>query len=139
MLATAPRPTEAWDAYAYGYGGASGYGYGYDNWKFTTLRAWGENATGGWTLNIVDTLDGGGDSELVKWSVVLFGQGPKGGGNGVGGGLAWWVWGLGGVGIVAVFAASGAVCYLKARPRKDAGGVESYGQSNPVASKSAIA
>ena len=69
----------------------------------------------------------------------LFGQGPKGGGNGVGGGLAWWVWGLGGVGIVAVFAASGAVCYLKARPRKDAGGVESYGQSNPVASKSAIA
>ena len=61
----------------------------------------GENATGDWTLNVVDTLDGGGDSQLVKWSVVLFGQGPKGGGGGGGGGLAWWVWGLVGVGSFA--------------------------------------
>ena len=139
VLATAPRPTESWEAYAYGYGGASGFGYGYDNWKFTTLRAWGENATGDWTLNVVDTLDGGGESQLVKWSVVLFGQGPKGGGGGGGGGLAWWVWGLVGVGSFAVLAATGAVCYFKARPRKDAGGADTYGQSNPVADKSAIA
>ena len=55
-------------------------------------------------LNVVDTLDGGGESQLVKWSVVLFGQGPKGGGGGGGGGLAWWVWGLVGVGSFAVLA-----------------------------------
>ena len=69
----------------------------------------------------------------------MFGQGPKGGGGGGGGGLAWWVWGLVGVGSFAVLAATGAVCYLKARPRKDAGGADTYGQSNPVADKSAIA
>ena len=64
-------------------------GSGYTNWKFTTLRHWGETAdNGAFTLRVADRRAGSGDDDdlgsrrrldaddgvLVKWTLQLYGH-----------------------------------------------------------------
>ena len=47
------------------------------NWKMTTVRAWGENPVGTWTLTITDLKRLGDmptNSELVSWNLFIYGH-----------------------------------------------------------------
>lgn len=47
------------------------------NWKMTTVRSWGEDPAGTWTLAIKDTQVGsahGPDSQLYSWDLHIFGH-----------------------------------------------------------------
>ena len=47
---------------------------GFVNWEFMTTHLWGETARGKWTLHIVN---GKSETELIDWSLVLFGTQEK--------------------------------------------------------------
>lgn len=44
----------------------------YNNWRFTSLKTWGEKSNGAWTLSVVDVM-GSHPAELVSWKLVLYG------------------------------------------------------------------
>jgi kexin len=46
------------------------------NWKMTTLRAWGENPTGMWTLIVTDMKTGNvqANSHFKHWSIYIYGH-----------------------------------------------------------------
>ncbi|KAJ1550958.1 Proprotein convertase subtilisin/kexin type 7 [Nowakowskiella sp. JEL0078] len=55
---------------------------GFNPWTFTTVRCWGENPEGTWTLKIRDSREGDSDrysgapylqGELLSWELVVFG------------------------------------------------------------------
>jgi subtilisin-like proprotein convertase family protein len=46
----------------------------YSNWKFMTVRNWGESSDGTWTLTVTDEK-GGGVSVLNSWQLILHGTG----------------------------------------------------------------
>ena len=51
-------------------------GDGYDDWKYTTLRHWGESANGGggWTLKVADVRAGNGPGTFVSWTLQVHGH-----------------------------------------------------------------
>lgn len=49
---------------------------GFTDWTFTTVRCWGEEPTGNWTLLISDSVPPDSDlfmGRLIKWRLTLFG------------------------------------------------------------------
>ena len=51
-------------------------GDGYDDWKYTTLRHWGESANGGggWTLKVADVRAEDGPGTFVSWTLQVHGH-----------------------------------------------------------------
>lgn len=50
-------------------------GDNYANWTFSTVRCWGENSAGNWTLNIADRTSGT-TGTLTSATVTIFGAAP---------------------------------------------------------------
>ncbi len=51
--------------------------WGYNNWSFTTVRNWGENAAGYWTLKVVDRTPNGQRGTFKDWKLIVYGtEGP---------------------------------------------------------------
>lgn len=78
LMTRRPNDTTYWynvlNGAGYNYGPFS---WGYDNWSFTTVRNWGENAAGYWTLKVVDRVPNGQRGTFEDWKLVIYGtDGP---------------------------------------------------------------
>ncbi|CUS07498.1 unnamed protein product, partial [Tuber aestivum] len=47
---------------------------GYNNWTFMSVKHWGEEAAGTWTVIIKDTVVNGQTGSLIDWSLILWGE-----------------------------------------------------------------
>jgi len=49
-------------------------GEDYERFKFTTVRNWGEQASGSWKLSVVDDKDNTDEGSLITWILVIYGK-----------------------------------------------------------------
>ncbi|KAF8469631.1 peptidase S8/S53 domain-containing protein [Kalaharituber pfeilii] len=48
--------------------------HGYDNWTFMSVKHWGEDGIGDWTIMVMDKVTNGQTGTLVDWKITIWGE-----------------------------------------------------------------